>query len=299
MSERFLTKEEELHCGERIQSMLAAQKTLQDKDTISAREKHRLHSVIREGEKALDTLTSANTALVWSRANAFKRSYPGAPDIDDIAQDGMVGLMNAALRFDPKRGNKFSTVAYHWIRQSIVRNTNTTGRTVRLPENRIADLIEMNRIRDELKDTDMTPVEMQEEIQKRLGLNDEYYTSIMNAANATLSLNQKIGDSEEDGKELIEHIGEINHAHSAEQDYMNEAMYDTIMQYVGNMSALEQDVVTSYYKMDITGKQHKLPKVVKAEYNITNSKYNRILANALKTMRQEMQKTGFNMRDFA
>lgn len=299
MSERFLTKDEELLCGERIQAMVKAKEQLLSDQEFSSAEKRKLQQIITEGNQALATLVKANTALVWSRANAFKRSYPSAPDIEDIAQDGMLGLMNAALRFDPKRGNKFSTVAYHWIRQAIVRNTNTTARTVRLPENRIADLIEMNRIRDELKDTDMTDIEIQQEIQKRLNLSDEYYTSIVNASNTTLSLNQKINTGEEEGRELLEHIGEINHEDSAEQDYLNNVMYETILQHISAMSTVEQDVITSYYRMDIGQKRHQLPKDVKAEYGLTNSRYNRILNNALKTIRKNMQETGLTMRDFS
>lgn len=296
-TERFLTKEEELRCGERIQSMLQAQQKLQDTN-LSLREQHELRAIVADGEQALEELTSANTALVWSRAKAFKRSYSGAPDIEDIAQEGMIGLMKAALKFDPKRGNKFSTVAYHWIKQSIVRGINSTSRTVRLPENRVSDLIQMNRIRHELSEEGLSDVEIREEIQKRLELSDEYYTSIVNASSTTLSLNQKIGDGEEDGRELIDYIGEANHEESAEHDYMTTTMYNMIVQEISNMSEIEQEVVTSYYKMDIGGTQHATPRAVKVEYDLSSAKYNRILNNALKTLRESMQLTGFSASDF-
>lgn len=298
MSERFLTKEEELQCGEKIQRMLKAQEQLKEQQDLPAHEKSRLHRVIAAGEKAVEELTAANTALVWSRASAFKKSYSGSPDLEDIVQEGMIGLMKAAHRFDPKRGNKFSTVAYHWIMQSIIRGVNSTNRAVRLPENRVSDLIKMNRIRDELKEQDLSEEEIKAIIQQRLGLTEEYYTSIMNASGTMLSLNQKVGDTEEDSRELLDHIGEINHEDSAEQDYLNNVMTELITQQLQRMPKREQEVVTSYYKLDLVRQPHKTPREVKEEYGLTNSKYNRILNNCIKDIKQDLLQKGFTIRDF-
>lgn len=71
--------------------------------------------------RAADRLLRANEGLVYQQARYYAARARGMLDVEDLAQEGKLGLLHATLRFDPKRGCAFSTYAHHWIRQAIGR----------------------------------------------------------------------------------------------------------------------------------------------------------------------------------
>lgn len=85
---------------------------------------------IEAGRAARQALVSANMRLVYSLA---KRHEGHGVALSDLVQEGAVGLMSAATKFDPDRGYKFSTYAYHWIRQALLRALACKSRLIRLP----------------------------------------------------------------------------------------------------------------------------------------------------------------------
>lgn len=163
---RFLTKEEELELGTKIQRYYKAQEILDSEDNISVEEKAVLEKEVKEGLEAVDVLVKANMGLVYDRARVFKSKYPAWPEYEDLVQDGMAGLMVAVKKYDPSRGNKFSTVAFNWISQSIIREAKKTGRLVRLPENRIQDYSHVLKLINTLDTDKLSPAEVDEIVMK-------------------------------------------------------------------------------------------------------------------------------------
>lgn len=101
---------------------------------ITAEEESKLASQIRNGdEAALVALTKANLRFVISVAKQYQ--YRGLP-LTDLINEGNLGLMSAAKKFDETKGFKFISYAVWWIRQSIIQAINDKGRMVRLPSNR-------------------------------------------------------------------------------------------------------------------------------------------------------------------
>lgn len=104
-------------------------------------------SSIAAYEKARDQLVTANLRLAMSIAYGYRNR--GLP-LEDLIQDGNIGLMRAAEKFDFRRGFKFSTYATAWIRQSIMRGLADTGRLIRLPVHVVEKVNAANRILREL-----------------------------------------------------------------------------------------------------------------------------------------------------
>jgi RNA polymerase primary sigma factor len=104
-------------------------------------------SAIADYEKARDQLVLANLRLAVHQAHSYRgRGLP----LEDLVQDGNLGLMRAAEKFDFRRGFKFSTYATPWVRQSIMRGLADTARLIRLPVHVVEKVNTFNRMRREL-----------------------------------------------------------------------------------------------------------------------------------------------------
>lgn len=130
----LLTAAEEIEMGRLIQTM----QELKQKSTSELTKEELIR--IKRGQRALNRMISGNLRMVA----AIARKYSGIVrhlSIDDIIQEGNVGLCRAAEKYDPSRGYKFSTYAYWWIRQSINRAISDKERVVRIPCNAFESII--------------------------------------------------------------------------------------------------------------------------------------------------------------
>lgn len=249
----------------------------------------------RIGTQASRDLVRSNTLLVRHMAHEFKRRMPASPDHEEIFAMGMIGLWKAARKYDPRRENKFSTVAYNWIRQSIVREINNTHRLVRLPENRVGDYIEISRIRRENKDRELTEVEIEDIAMSELGLSREKIREINNAAGNHASLNKTVG--EDDGeKELIHYVAKA--APAAEETAIESQMQSILNMGLSDLEPLELEVLVSSFRLNYGAIEHRTVKDICADAGISASQYRRISATAMKKVRDHMDSYGVSFADF-
>ena len=127
----LLTADEEVYLAKRIEKGRVSRETLAKNGTkvnIDDREEHRNN--IEDGWAAREHLITANSRLVISVAKKYMGR--GVP-FQDLIQEGNIGLIRAAKKFDYRRGHKFSTYATWWIRQAVTRAIADQGRTIRVP----------------------------------------------------------------------------------------------------------------------------------------------------------------------
>lgn len=292
VNEDFLSKEEELELGTLIQKSIKAEKKMQSK-TVSEEEMIELQEMIAQGQDAVEKLVKANLKLVHKQANNFRKKMPIGQDYEDIVQDGLAGLMIAVRKYDPKRNNKFSTVAYHWIKQSIIRESNKKARLVRLPENRINDYTHLNRMVSKLDQDNMSKKEIDSYILDNTDLKKKDLINIMGAAMQHTSLNKVVGDAE-NGKELIDFISDDLTTTSSENSYLNEELKNTIVELIRELPEVKKDIVLSFFKFN----KDVSTEMVREKHGINKSKFKKYQMEAVKEMRVKLRAKGYSYSDF-
>lgn len=185
-------------------------------EMISIQREVELAQAIRNGNKeALDELTKANLRFVVSVAKQYQ--FRGL-SLSDLINEGNLGLINAAMRFDESRGFKFISYAVWWIRQGIMQALNDQGRMVRLPSNRVSLGNKMQRAVSMLEQMhERSPSE--EELADEMKISEEDLSSIANYHINYVSLDSpnpitgeetmldNMIDEEADGTdELVDHV---------------------------------------------------------------------------------------------
>jgi RNA polymerase sigma factor (sigma-70 family) len=146
MTLALLTRSEEAALGRRVQAGLSAATELGS--CTDADRRRDLNATVRRGRRAEDEFVRRNVGLVHSIA----AWYVGRGlDLDDLRQAGFIGLLTAVRKFDPERGLKLSTMATYWIRQSVRRELENLGSSIRLPSYRHQQLNDRPDLRELLR----------------------------------------------------------------------------------------------------------------------------------------------------
>jgi RNA polymerase primary sigma factor len=129
-ADELLTAEQEKYLAEQIIAANEARERLEKDEALTLDERDTLEQIAIYGDMARERLVQANSRLVISIA---KKYYSRGLDFIDLVQEGNIGLLTAVDKYDPTMGNRLSTYATWWIRQSITRALSNKSRTIRLP----------------------------------------------------------------------------------------------------------------------------------------------------------------------
>ena len=184
----LLTMEEEVDLAKRIEVGIQARDELSMAQPRTDEHRDELIFLIGDSSIALEDLISSNSRLVISIAKKYTNR--GIPFLD-LIQEGNIGLMRAAKRFDYKRGFKFSTYATWWIRQAVTRALADQSRTIRLPVHTSETLSKIFRLQYQLKQQ-LGRDPSTEEIAEAMGVTNEKIRQTFKYAQIPFSLDMPV-----------------------------------------------------------------------------------------------------------
>ena len=210
-------------------------------ELITAEEEVELARRIKQGDQlALERLTNANLRFVVSVAKQYQNQGLKLPD---LINEGNVGLVKAAKRFDETRGFKFISYAVWWIRQSILQALAEQSRVVRLPLNKIGSINKIKKTFSYLEQTHERPPSA-EEIAKELDMTiSEVKQSIKNSGRH-ISMDAPLKEGEDSNLYDVMRSGE---SPRPDLDLMRQSLHTEINRALDTLSPREADVIKLYY----------------------------------------------------
>lgn len=189
----LLTVNEEIELAQRIELGRMAREEIIS-GNVSQHRRKELQFLIEDGWQAREHLIVANSRLVISVAKKYMGR--GVPFLD-LIQEGNIGLMRAAKKFDYHRGYKFSTYATWWIRQAVTRALSDQSRTIRVPVHMGDQISRMLRVQHQLKQ-EFSRDPTVEELAVALDVHPKKVEHMIQVARRPISLQMPIGDEEDD-----------------------------------------------------------------------------------------------------
>lgn len=277
---QLLTPEQEIELSMKISEGLAASERLttaqKDGESLSAEDKKELERLVSRGESAKNSLTEANLRLVASNAKHYLGR--GLPFLD-LIQEGNMGLMKAAVKYDYKKGYRFSTYATWWIKQAMTRAIADQSRTIRLPVHMADSINKIIRATRQLTQENRREPTL-EEISNLTGISIGRIREIRRVAQDTISLETPIGD-EDDGL-LGDFIPDTEAADPSE--YTNiAALQEQMAEVLNRLSDRERKVIRLRFGIE-DGRPRTLEEVGR-EFNVTRERIRQIEVKALRRMR--------------
>lgn len=273
----LLTREEEVELAKRIERGSAAEERLEEAgDQLDAAERERLEVEVDDGNAAFDAFVQANYRLVIGIA----KKYTGHDvPLLDLIQEGNLGLIRAAEKFDYRKGFKFSTYATWWIRQAVTRAVADQGRTIRLPihmKDRIKRLRRVSRRLEKVLGRPPTA----EEITQEVDLSLSQVELALDVARDTISLHLPRGD--EDDAELGEYLESDDVADpDAEADQV--VLSQEIEELLSSLTPREARILTMRY--GLRGPREYTLKEVGQKFGLTRERIRQIEQQALRKLR--------------
>lgn len=188
----LLTAVEEVELAQRIERGRLAREELA-RGNVSLRRRAELQSLIEDGWSAREHLITANSRLVISVAKKYMGR--GVPFLD-LIQEGNIGLIRAAKKFDYRRGHKFSTYATWWIRQAVTRAIADQGRTIRVPVHMGDQINKLLRVQHQLTQR-LGRDPSVEELAQALDVTPQKVENMIQVARRPLSLETPTDDEED------------------------------------------------------------------------------------------------------
>ncbi len=246
-------------------------------DLLTPDEEVELAKRIKEGDQiALEKLTKANLRFVVSVAKQYQNQ---GLSLGDLINEGNLGLIKAAQRFDETRGFKFISYAVWWIRQSILQALAEQSRIVRLPLNRVGSLNKISKTFSELEQKyEREP--SAEELAEVLDVTTAEVVDTMKISGRHVSMDAPFVQGEENS--LLD-VLESDSEETPDSGLMNDSLRKEVQRALSTLTQREADVITLYFGLN--GEHAMTLEEIGEKFNLTRERVRQIKEKAIRRLR--------------
>lgn len=250
---------------------------------LSADEEAELARRIRQGDQAaLERLTRSNLRFVVSVAKQYQNQ---GLSLSDLINEGNVGLMKAAKRFDETKGFKFISYAVWWIRQSILQSIVEYARIVRLPLNKVGSYNKVNEaFLSFVQEFEREPTN--EELAELLDMTPREVSNMLRGTNRHLSVDAPINGEDSDAT-MLDVLTNENEL-SPDNELMEESLKDEVQHGLAILTEREVEVISAYYGLN--GFKSLTLEEIGEKYGLTRERVRQIKERAIRRLRKSYNK---------
>ncbi len=247
-------------------------------ELINAEEEVRLSKLIKQGDqRALDRLTGANLRFVVSVAKQYQNQGLSLPD---LINEGNLGLIKAAQRFDETKGFKFISYAVWWIRQSILQSLAEQARIVRLPLNKVGLTNKINKAFSQLEQ-EFEREPSAEELAELLDLQTEEVAASLSISSRHVSMDSPLSDGEDNT--LIDIMHNPNADATDEELDHKQSLKTEIDRSLNTLTERQQEVIRYFFGI---GVDHPLSlEDIGERFNLTRERVRQIKDKAISRLK--------------
>ena len=250
-------------------------------EMITAEEEVELAQRIREGDEvALDRLTKANLRFVVSVAKQYQNQGLTLPD---LINEGNLGLIKAAQRFDEKRGFKFISYAVWWIRQSILQALAEKARVVRLPLNKIGSINKINQVMSRLEQ-EYERMPSTSEIAGEMDMTESDVKQSMKNAGRHISMDAPLVSNEVDDRNMYDILSEDSDNPKPDDKLMMESLRKEVERILTTLSLREAEVLRYFYGLN--GHRELSLEEIGKQFELSRERVRQIKEKGIRRLRQ-------------
>ena len=245
-------------------------------ELLSADEEVELAQRIRKGDKmALEKLTKSNLRFVVSVAKQYQNQGLSLPD---LINEGNVGLIKAAEKYDETRGFKFISYAVWWIRQSILQAIAEQSRIVRLPLNQLGSMNKINRMLTKFEQENERRPSV-DEISEVIDIPEDKVDEAINVSGRQVSVDAPFVDGEDNS--LLDVLVN-NDAPMADKQLVIESLQAEIMDALKMLTIRERNIITAFYGI---GQPEMTLEEIGVKFGLTRERVRQIKEKAIRRLR--------------
>lgn len=247
-------------------------------ELLSTDEEVELAQRIRKGDrKALERLTKANLRFVVSVAKQYQNQGLSLPD---LINEGNLGLIKAAEKFDETRGFKFISYAVWWIRQSIMQAIAEQSRIVRLPQNQVGSMSKINRLLNKFEQENERRPSV-DEISEQIDLPEDKVGEAMMVSGRHVSVDAPFVDGEDNS--LLDVLINDN-APMADRQLVKESLRTEIDSVLQTLNERERLIISAFYGI---GQPEMTLEEIGNKYGLTRERVRQIKEKAIRRLRND------------
>jgi RNA polymerase primary sigma factor len=238
---------------------------------------------VQKGDpKALERLVTANLRFVISVAKQYQNHGVA---LIDLINEGNVGLIKAAEKFDPTKGFKFISYAVWWIRQTILKSIEEHAKIVRLPSNKVTILNKMRKANSRLEQ-ELEREPTSSELGDMVGITSDEVDAFKRFDSKAVSLDKPIDDDEE---RSLMNVLENPDGLESDSRLITESLKSELGRVISKLSKREETIITMYFGLD--GSKYKSLEEIGVKLELSKERVRQIKDKAIRKMRMASRRT--------